>query len=396
MTVPWTREHLAQLDDHAARTGVLEESQTVPAIADLSLWDLWPIRSSQGATLTVDGTEYWMALSAPRERDPEARHNVARLRLLAKQGPLWSDRGVVFPDGATPGSREWAGSADFDERGATVTVRYTATGQRGEPAPTFSQRLMEATASFDPLAELPLSNWSPHSELVTQGGPYTSTLDQRTGTPGSIKAFRDPSVFVDPQTDRQYLLFTASLASSRSDFNGTVGLATRNDGSSDWQRQPPVVHADGVNNEMERPHVVHRGGLYYLFFSTQAHTFDSDVSGPTGLYGFVADSMEGEWAPLNRSGLVLRNPIEEPHQCYSWLVLDDRRVVSFVNLHGLRGRHPEEVEAAGALSKHFGGTPAPFEQITLHDDRSKLVTPATPSPAQDHSIGPADPATDND
>ena len=93
-----------------------------------------------------------------------------------------------------------------------------------------------------------------------------------------------------------------------------------------------------------------------------------EVTGVTGLYGFVSDDLDGEWEPLNRSGLVLANPVEEPFQAYSWLVLDDLSVSSFVDAHGLDGRLPGEVEAEGRGREHFGGTMAP--PVSLQVDGS--------------------------
>jgi levansucrase len=66
---------------------------------------------------------------------------VARIRLLAKDVLGWHDRGHVFADGASPGSREWSGCAvrgDDD----TLSVFYTAAGVRGEARPTFVQRII--------------------------------------------------------------------------------------------------------------------------------------------------------------------------------------------------------------------------------------------------------------
>ena len=83
--------------------------------------------------------------------------------------------------------------------------------------------------------------------------------------------------------------------------------------------------------------------------------------------------MAGEWTPLNGSGLVLRNPLEDPYQCYSWLVLHDLRVASFVDMFDMSGRSPDEIEAAGCSTRHFGGTPAPLQQITLKGDQARLV-----------------------
>ena len=102
-----------------------------------------------------------------------------------------------------------------------------------------------------------------------------------------------------------------------------------------WRLMPPVLSADGLNNELERPHVVKHGQLHYLFWSTQRHVFNPEgLVGPTGLYGMVSERLGGGWRALNGSGLVFSNPAEAPAQAYSWLVLPDHSVASFVDHWG--------------------------------------------------------------
>ena len=186
---------------------------------------------------------------------------------------------------------------------------------------------------------------------------------------GTIKAFRDPAFFRDPADGRDYLLFAASLARSTSPWNGAVGIACRsNDGA--WALLPPLVDANDLNNELERPHIVVRDGSYYLFWSTQRKVFaDGGPSGPNGLYGMVADRLAGPWRPINGTGLVLANPPKAPYQAFSWLVLADLRVLSFVDLIGL-DRPPHDAAEARA---HFGGTPAPIVSLHLNGDRASLA-----------------------
>ena len=118
--------------------------------------------------------------------------------------------------------------------------------------------------------------------------------------------------------------------------------------------------------------MVTSGGRYYLFFSTQTRTFHPDVWGPTGLYGFVGQSLFGPWEPINGSGLVLRNPVEEPAQAYSWLVLPDLRVTSFVDAYSLAGARAEDLDAEAARH-HFGGTMAPDLRLELDGAQARLV-----------------------
>lgn len=371
-TTAWSRSHLALLhDDPATYAPVIKPEEVVPVLPGHYLWDPWPLRLTDGSPAHSGAAEVWMGLSAPDSIPPGVRHGVARIRVLSRQDGEWADLGLLFPDGASAGSREWAGCARVDPGQDEVTVCYTATGNRGEHVHTFVQRIFAARGRLVTTPATRFNDWSGHEEMVSPGEHYRSTATQFTGEPGFIKAFRDPFLFSDPTQSRDVLLFTASLQESSTPFDGAIGVASPGEDGK-WQPLPPLIHADGVNNELERPHLVFRDGLYYLFFSTQARTFHPEVPGPTGLYGFVSAGLEGSWQPLNGSGLVLCNPPEEPFQAYSWLVLDDLSVISFVDYHSLGGLHPDDVERSGDWPDHFGGTLAPTLHISLSGDTARL------------------------
>ncbi|OYV65938.1 MAG: hypothetical protein B7X09_04355 [Acidiphilium sp. 21-66-27] len=138
-----------------------------------------------------------------------------------------------------------------------------------------------------------------------------------------------------------------------------------------WTLLDPLITADGVCNELERPHAVSYRGQYYVFWSTQATVFEQGGPvGPTGLYGMVAPSLFGPYRPINGSGLVLANPPSEPTQAYSWWVMGDLSVTSFVDYWGLRGRMP--ATNPELARSQFGGVPAPFLQLRLDGDRAWL------------------------
>ncbi len=139
------------------------------------------------------------------------------------------------------------------------------------------------------------------------------------------------------------------------------------DGASpqSWELLPPIVSADGLNNELERPHAIFHEGLYYLFWSTQRHVFDpGGPTGPTGLYGMVASSLRGDWSPLNGTGLVFRNPPSAPAQAYSWLVMPDLKVTSFVDDWGV---------SEGKERRNFGATFAPTLSLSLEGNDARLI-----------------------
>jgi levansucrase len=376
LTSVWRADDVVRVADTPTNPlPVIRAQDLVAMVPGHDLWDIGPVLTPVGGPATIDGAGVWLALSAPAVGDPRHRHDIARLRLIAQTAEGWRDLGPLFPDGASLGSREWAGSAVFDDARGMLDVLYTAVGGRDATTPRFTQRIVATTARVvHPGGRLTCVDWTAHREVLGADGVIYERTDAADGEPGLIKAFRDPFPFRDPADGREWLLFAGSKADASSSFNGAVGLAgATQDGG--YRLEPPLLHADGVNNELERPHVVAHDGGYYLFFSTQRRTFAPGATGPTGLYGFVAPAFRGPYAPINGSGLVLRNPDAEPAQAYSWLVLPDLRVSSFVDFHSLAGGSADEVAAAGAdaARRHFGGTLAPIHRLRLDGATAVLV-----------------------
>jgi levansucrase len=374
----WTAEHVAAINAPPPLPTIplISAADAKPAFADLQLWDLWPFQTIDGATVSIDGAELWVIMAAPRHVHPDLRHDIARLRLMLYRDGNWQDCGLLLPDDLNPGSREWAGSTCYDPSTGTVTLFYTASGRRGESERSFEQRLFQVQGRL--LAEngeVRVSDWQLPVQSVDGANAFYSDTRTTQGSPGFIKGFRDPCHFRDPADGNDYLLFTASHKESVSEFNGVVGIARGLDADfGAWQCLPPLISAEGVNNEMERPILRHVNGHYYLFWSTQRRTFAPDgPSGPNGLYGMVADRLFGPYRPLNGTGLVAANPDAEPLQSYSWWVTHDLQVAGFVDHWGLEGRsladHPDLVIS------QFGGTPAPRFRIALDGDKAQIVSP---------------------
>lgn len=312
----------------------------------------------------IDGWSLWFVLSAPVLLDPEERHHIARIRLLTHRDGQWRDCGNALPDGFNPGSREWAGTALW--RDGQVTLFYTVAGWPGETTPSFAQRLFQTTGTLtcdDGAAAI--TGWSVPQESFVSDDVHYMLVNQRDGKPGFIKGFRDPAHFRDPRDGATYLLFTGSLKQSTSAFNACIGIARADDDSlTRWTILPPIVTADGLNNEQERPVMIHRDGRYYLLWSTQRKVFAPDgPSGPNGLYGVVADAVTGPYEPLNGTGLVAGNPEGLPYQSYSWWVDQDLNVAGFADLPGVAPGG--QVDDAAWRRAHFAGTPAPLFRIAM-------------------------------
>ena len=358
MTTPWTPDHVRRIDlDAASLVPVLTSADRSALRPDMLYWDMWPVQQVDGRIASVNGRAFWMALAAPDRGDPGLRHFEAKIHLLERRGDDWTDLGPVLPDQPVPYEREWAGSALLV--GDRLTLFFTGAGVCDRPH-GYQQDLFEAYARIGPDG-MPV-DWTFPKRSITGGSPAYMRADAHEGEAGKIKAFRDPAYFRDPKDGADYLIFTASLAGSQSDFNGAVGIARK--GAQGWDLLPPLIHADGVNNELERAHVVYAGGRYYAFWVTQRGTFDPSLRhAPNGLYGMVSDTLFGDYRPLNGSGLVLANPERAPGQAYSWFVSADLVVASFVDHWG----------TAGGRQGQFGGVPAPLLTLALAGDRCRLA-----------------------
>ena len=366
---PWLPDHVATINPDAMAVAPGFTAAVVPdVLPGFEVWDHWPVLTTAGALAESAGGLLVIALVAPASPDPEDRHGVARLRLFHRTQAGWRDLGPVFREDDAPGSRQWSGSAVLSDSADAVRLFFTGVGMRGEHFPSVTQRLFEASASLSVIDDTPqLGAWSTPVECVRPDGVYYETDMTGGGAIGTIKAFRDPFFFRDCGGE-DWLLFTASDASAVSPWNGIVGAARRGDGG--WLLQPPIVSAAGLNNELERPHVVAHSGSVYLFWSTQAKVFaPAGPVGPTGLYGLVAERWGAPWRPINGSGLVFANPPSAPLQAYSFQVLPDLSVWSFADMPKRR----EPPQGVGERRAAFVGGPAPVLHLLLDGATARLA-----------------------
>lgn len=376
MPTVWQPEDVARIAEGAVQTiPLIHRADVQDILPGYDLWDMWPAQLVDGSTAVFDGWTVWLVLSAPADPDPEARHGRARIRMVTHKDGVWKDCGHFLPDGLNPGSREWAGSALYDPATQRVTLFYTAAGVKGEQTTTVAQRLFQLSARLTVIAGAAATfAWTQPVEAVQSDGQNYVIVGPVEGAPGAIKGFRDPAHFRDPATGEDYIYFTGSLQASASDWNGVIGVAHSTSGFHDcWQLLPPVVSADGLNNELERPIMLHRDGRYYLFWSTQRKVFAAGgPTGPNGLYGMVGETPLGPFVPLNRTGLVAANPHDAPFQSYSWWVTSDLTVHGFADLIGVASVG-EVVDDPQWRRQHFGGGPAPVFRIWLDGTSAGVV-----------------------
>ena len=393
----WTRAQAEQIRITEANSAPVIRPP-IPRISDdLWIWDMWPLQEKDGSIAVLPGGwRVLFTLSAPRSVLPNNRHDVARIAYFySRNGLDWIQGGLVFAEGTAFGSRQWAGSAMIDENGR-IHYFYTASGRRGEAQITYEQRIAYTSSSFvSDLDGVEFVNFAPHQIILEPDGVLYQTLEQSEQSESSIiYAFRDPWFFKDPATGCEYLLFEGNIAGNNSEINcgltgeleqqasqytGNIGIALlRNNSYTSWQLLPALLEAGCTNQQTERPHIVVSNGRYYLFTDSHRFTFAPGLTngpGPDGLYGFMAGSLRGNYQPLNSGGLVIANPIEEPNQAYSWLVLPDFSVLSFIDTYNLQGISTDELSnlPESFQIERFGGTLAPTLQLRVSGRTTEIV-----------------------
>jgi levansucrase len=94
---------------------------------------------------------------------------------------------------------------------------------------------------------------------------------------------------------------TAELA------NGALGMIELNDDYTLKKVMKPLIASNTVTDEIERANIFKMNGKWYLFTDSRGSKMTIDGIGPKDVYmlGFVSDSINGPYKPLNGSGLVL-------------------------------------------------------------------------------------------
>jgi hypothetical protein len=178
----WKPEHVEGIELTEANTiplidAALAEERVAP---DHWVWDWWPVRDRDGQVADIDGWYIAIALSAPADLLPGKRHDVATHRYLLSDdgGRTWIDGGEVF-SGDLLGSRQWAGSAMFDEETDTLYAFYTAAGEEDETASDDRTESDAATETTDAAATTTTDAASGATTTTTDAasGATTTTTD---------------------------------------------------------------------------------------------------------------------------------------------------------------------------------------------------------------------------
>jgi levansucrase len=394
-TTLWTADQVRGIRLNASNTIPASRGEGKILMPTQHNWDFWPVTTPDNRQAQLNGFKVYVGLSAPRTVLSGQRHDIARLRYAISRdgGETYQDMGDIFPVEGASGSRQWAGSTMYDPATRTIYVFYTATGRKGEQItpgngcgsgcvnrpgqnePNYDQVIMLATARLTAdSSTVRFEGWQHRQIMQADGVIYKPATGKDEA--GTVRAFRDPSYFRDPNTGRVYLTFMARWTGpSDQTYDSCIGMAVAtSDDLTQWRLLPPVLSSPGVNNELERPSIVYANGRYHLFIATHIEKFKPPLVAPEALYGWVSSRLGGPYTPLNGTALVASNPPEHPYMHYSWIVQNDFTTVANVNYYDVNGLDIGAFPATREFDQRsWGGIMAPRLQLGITGTTSRIL-----------------------
>lgn len=441
-TARWTRADARQIkamSDPTAgsRENSMPEEHTMPTVSqdfpDMSndqvwVWDTWPLTDEKADQYSVNGWEVVFSLVADRDLGFDERHTYAKIGYFFRKagvpadqrpenggwtyGGLVFDEGVtgkIFPDQSYSHQTQWSGSARIFE-GGKIKLFFTDVAfyrnQDGSDRKPYDARIALSEGNIHASKKgVRFTGFGKVDDLLQADGKY-----YQNGEQNPYYNFRDPFTFEDPaHPGKTYMVFEGNSGVRRGDRACTeedmgyapgdphaetpdevmdrganlqmanVGLAVaENKDLSEWKFLPPILSANCVTDQTERPQIYMKDGKYYLFTISHRSTFAAGIDGPEGVYGFVGDGIRSDYQPLNRgSGLALGSPSNlnfptgnpfAPHpdqhpgqfQAYSHYVMPDGLVQSFIDTVGT------------SESFRRGGTLGPTVRLDIEGDTATV------------------------
>ncbi|WP_400995193.1 glycoside hydrolase family 68 protein [Agromyces sp. GXQ0307] len=441
-TAKWTRADARQIKrlsdpDAGSRENSMPAALTMPTVPqdfpDMSngevwVWDTWPLTDEDGNQYSVNGWEVIFSLVADRSLGFDERHHYAKIGYFYRPADVpveerpenggWTYGGLVFDEGVTgeifedqsfTHQTQWSGSARIF-KGGEIKLFFTDVAfyrnPDGSNIKPYDPRIALSVGKLHSNKQgVSFTGFDKVHDLLQADGTY-----YQTGEQNEFFNFRDPFTFEDPDHPGEtYMVFEGNTAMPREEAYCTeedlgyqegdpyaetveevnasgatyqianVGLAkAKNTELTEWEFLPPVLSANCVTDQTERPQYVFKDGKAYLFTISHRGTYAAGIDGPEGVYAFVGDGIRSDFQPLNNgSGLALGNPTNlnfaggQPFapdynqhpghfQAYSHYVMPGGLVQSFIDTIGT---HDDFVR---------GGTLAPTVKIDL-DGASSAV-----------------------
>lgn len=337
----------------------------------LDIWDSWPVQNPQTSeVVNWHGYQLVMAMmGVPNQND----NHVYLLYNRYNDSDLshWQNAGPIFGYNASPLSQEWSGSAIVNPDDS-IQMFYTQVDTSDDNSN--HQKLATAMVNLSEQdGNVVINNVENNRVLFEGDGHYYQSYPQwRATNQGADNiALRDSHV-VDDADGSRYLVFEGATGSQNyqgehqvynwknyggsdhqnyQDFftilhnqdiksraswaNAAIGILRLSDQGKTptvAQLYTPLITANMVSDEIERPDVVKIGGKFYLFADTRLNRGSNDyawqkanrvIGDNVAMIGYVSDHLTDGYQPLNSTGVVLTSsvPINWRTATYSYYAL---------------------------------------------------------------------------
>ncbi|MDF2564632.1 MAG: Levansucrase [Massilibacillus sp.] len=340
----------------ASRIGNINSAYnyTTGSKGDMDVWDSWPLQNPDGTVAEYNGYHFVFAM-AGRPNTNENYLYMFYQKVGEKSLESWKNAGRIFAGVDLSNSndsvlknqtQEWSGSAY--KLGNKIRLFYTSfSDKQSNGASDFNQVLSTAQIDVDTnSSNVSIRDVDDQKSIFSGDGKNYQSIEQFRAegffNSGDNRGLRDPHYVED--NGHKYLVFQANTGTAtgyqeyrslynkvyyggddtyfsnsknsllaRADknsvirANAAIGIIELNDDFTLKRDMKPLLTANLVTEETERPNVVKINGKWYLFAITKGYT--ERVDGFNGddnyMIGYVSDNLTGPYKPLNSSGLVL-------------------------------------------------------------------------------------------
>ncbi|WP_429971733.1 glycoside hydrolase family 68 protein [Fructilactobacillus sp. Tb1] len=359
---------------------------------EVFVWDSWPLQDPNGQMANYHGYYIVLGLTAVAGTDQNSNAKIGAFaqKIGTKDDGIasWQYLGSIFKthlDGSNPDDPflkelvgEWSGSTIMlNPNDDTVRVFYT----NAYPVPGGNQQVLTTAqitinakdGNWDNGLVIDQSKTTDHKSIFAGDGDKYQNLSQLGG---AVNGFPDNYCLRDPHyveaNGKKYLVFEGNTGTQDGyqginniyneayfggnydyfmkahnwltqfpgsweygkaiNANAALGIVELNDDFTVKTVMNPLLTANAVNDEFERPDIFEHDGKWYLFTVNRGERMASSTANITGdthnymayMMGFVSeDGIDGHYKPLNGNGLVIASNMHwtDPNFMYSFYVI---------------------------------------------------------------------------
>ncbi|MDM5197114.1 glycoside hydrolase family 68 protein [Fictibacillus enclensis] len=327
----------------------------------MDVWDTWPLQNADGTVANYKGYNIVFGLAG----DPKNANDTFIYMFYKKAGDhsldAWKNAGRVFDDNdkyeandryLKYQSEEWSGSATFTSDGK-IRLFYTNREPFTPESKHYGKQTLttaQVNVSEKDSSTLDIDGVEDYKSIFEGGDSKMYQTVEKAFGGGDYNdnhTLRDPHYVED--NGHKYLVFEANtgtetgyqgenqlynqayygnsnaffqdeknklLQSPKKDAaekaNGAIGIIEINDNYTLKKVMKPLIVSNTVTDEIERANVFEKDGKWYLFTSARGSKMTIDGIDNEDIYmlGYVANSLDGPFKPLNKTGIVLHQDLD--------------------------------------------------------------------------------------